>query len=831
LKKPQRRAAPPASIESLAARGAEALRQERCKEAVETFKLLVRQDPRPEWQQALAKAYHGRARTLAAKRMFKEAAMVLENTQAPDGAIQDPRFYLECLIRDGQHQKAATHAIVYVGRDTGLSDDARTAFEELIAALLVAVPPRPDPVRPATSEQGRWLELAASCRTALDAWTSGAPAEEIEAQLARISLRSAFRPVRLLLKSLLDGSRDAERARRLLDTITPGSPFFAVREAVEATLSPGQGIDAHAWRRLTRTQQDFVAEVRGLAPAATQFLARSAEAARGGPAAQYTFLAKQPDLPQHEVRSACLNLLPQVPDRLPQFERTFGPLTPPERHRLQAMAAEGRGDWGRAEQAWRAAAAAVDPGDPQAGLMRGVIFRHLADLAEKHPEILGDRHDLAADPVIHYLEQGHAADPEHVAGVIELIRQYRDNDRPQDWHRLAEEAVRRFPDSSAVLQQATESAVARKAYKKATGFARRLLRIDPINAGVRRQMIELQVAHARQQMRSKRPDLATRGLATAYEWERADAPSALVRIVHGLVGLQAGEGEAAETRLRTGVALAGDAPGWFRAALEALLMRLDGGTVDRLRKELARARQAPPTREAVLAVIAMLGQPDTAENRKAVVGLLFGMRNWLLQAAPFDWPAGEVHALAETFIRFDAFDLLQEYARAARRRDAGNPSWRFYDIVARTRGQVGRLSVREADELAALADHAISRNDFHAANRIERFLAGVPMGRPKPRRRPPSTLEDELDSAAMEILITEMIQSMPRDFARSVRDLVKDVGREAAVAVLTAQMRDAPLEPEMPEPLLRQFCEAVVAQAAAGGGQAGRDHGARSGRH
>jgi hypothetical protein len=144
---------------------------------------------------------------------------------------------------------------------------------------------------------------------------------------------------------------------------------------------------------------------------------------------------------------------------------------------------------------------------------------------------------------------------------------------------------------------------------------------------------------------------------------------------------------------------------------------------------------------------------------------------------------------------------------------------------------VGRLSVREADELAALADHAISRNDFHAANRIERFLAGVPMGRPKPRRRPPSTLEDELDSAAMEILITEMIQSMPRDFARSVRDLVKDVGREAAVAVLTAQMRDAPLEPEMPEPLLRQFCEAVVAQAAAGGGQAGRDHGARSGRH
>ena len=139
--------------------------------------------------------------------------------------------------------------------------------------------------------------------------------------------------------------------------------------------------------------------------------------------------------------------------------------------------------------------------------MRGVIFRHLADLAEKHPEILATA--TTSPPIPSSTTWSRAMPPIlSTAGAIELIRQYRENDRPQDWHRLAEEAVRRFPDNSAVLQQAMESAVARKAYKKATGSARRLLRIDPINAGVRRQMIELQVAHARQQMRSKRPDLA-----------------------------------------------------------------------------------------------------------------------------------------------------------------------------------------------------------------------------------------------------------------------------------------------------------------------------------
>ena len=217
-------------------------------------------------------------------------------------------------------------------------------------------------------------------------------------------------------------------------------------------------------------------------------------------------------------------------------------------------------------------------------------------------------------------------------------------------------------------------------------------------------------------------------------------------------------------------------------------MRLDGGTVDRLRKELARARQAPPTREAVLAVIAMLGQPDTAENRQAVVGLLFGMQDWLLREPLPSTGPPEVHALAETFIRFDAFDLLQEYARAARRRDAGSPSWRFYDIVARTRGQVGRLSVKRPTSSRRWPTTPSAGTTSMPPTASNASSPVCPWAG-KTRRRPPSTLEDELDN--VEILITEMIQSMPRDFARSVRDLVKDVGREAAVAVLTAQMRRA----------------------------------------
>jgi tetratricopeptide (TPR) repeat protein len=823
LKKLQRRGpAPSAPIGALVARAAEALRQERFKEAIELFKLAIRQDPRPEWKESLADAYRSRARALAGKRMFKEAAMVLENTLAPDGTVRDPLLYLRCLIREGQHQKAAAHVLQYIGNESALPAAERAPLEELTAALLVAVPQRLDPARAAPSERTRWLELATASQDALAAWVNGASAEEMDRQLNRISLRSAFRPVRLLLKSLTTVPQDADRTRRLLEAVPPGSPFFPFRQAVEAAVLGERVLDAEGWNRLTAAQQTFVAETRGLPGAASQFLARSSEAARGGPATLFAFLLKQPDLPQAEVRSACLNLLPQIPDHLPRFERSFGPLSNLERHRVQALAAEARGDWGKAERSWRATVATIAQGgdDRQGKLSQGVVFRHLAQLAVKHHEIEGG--DVVDDPVIFYLERSREADPEHVPTVLELIGHYRKASRFIDWHRLVDEAVQRFPEDSQLLLQATESAMARKAYKKAAGFARRLLRIDPINAGVRRQMIELHVAHARKQVRAKRPDLAAKELSGAAEWERSDTPSALLRIGRGLIGLQAGPREQAEAWLREGVELAGGGvAGWFRAALEAELMKSGGGDAGLLRKELTRARATPPTREGVMAIVSALGQPEAGENKRAVSGLLLGMRAWLLQAAAIDWLPGEFQALTETLARFDAFDLLQEYARAARRREPANPIWRFHEIVARTRGDADRLSVSETDDLVEMADAAVGRHDFHAVNRIERFLGGDARA-PLRRGRAAAALPETLDGDDMQVLIAAMMGDMPKGSADSLRGLVADYGREGAVAHMVDRLSSSPLGPTMPEPLLRELCEAMVAKAMGG---SRREHG------
>ena len=542
----------------LASRGTEALRQERFKEAIELFKQAICQEPRPEWKEGLADAWRGRARDLAAKGMFKEAAMVLENTIAQGGPVRDPKLYLTCLIRSDQQPKAAAYLLSHPAPEAEDPD-----LQSVAAALLVAVPRLPDAAPGITPEQSRWREIAVAARAALAAWCDGAPAEEVNWRLNAISLRSAFRPLRLLLKGLITAPDDADRARQVLETIPPGSPFHPLRQAVTVAMRREMALEADAWNRLTPAQQTFVAETNGLAAPAAQFLARLAAAERGGPGVLFNFLLKQNDLPQADLRNACLNLLPQVPDRMAQFEKSFGALPLVERCRVQALTAEARSDWEAAGQHWQRAAAAIAADKASGEEGTAVTGRYPAPPRHARDQTRGVRvprrpgnplpgarlrggSRLSPQPpgVDRAVSEGVVA-----GGIVRLFTgASSDGSSSKDWHRLVDETVRRFPEDAAVLHQALDSALARKAYKQAEGFARRLLTINSINPGVRRQMIELQLSYARKQVRAKRPDLALKALTKASAWERSDAPSAPLRIVRGLVERRVGTAEQAEAQ-------------------------------------------------------------------------------------------------------------------------------------------------------------------------------------------------------------------------------------------------------------------------------------------
>ena len=86
------------------------------KDAIDVYKLLLKREPQAEsgWREPLATAYLERARQLAGKAMYREAAVLWENLPNLCGQAPHPEHYIDWLLRSGQHAKAmrayAAHA-------------------------------------------------------------------------------------------------------------------------------------------------------------------------------------------------------------------------------------------------------------------------------------------------------------------------------------------------------------------------------------------------------------------------------------------------------------------------------------------------------------------------------------------------------------------------------------------------------------------------------------------------------------------------------------------------------------------------------------------------
>ena len=792
-----------ASADKLAAEADLALGLGRFKEAMELYKQLLKLEVRPEWRDGLATAYLGRAKALAAKGLFKEAEIVIGNAVALDGVVKEPLFLIDCLIRQGEIEKALAQALKYIGAETVDPREGRL-LAEFAAALCLARPL-------ALEARAEWIAAAKAARAALAGLTGRKPANEIEALLSEIPARSPFGPVRLIVRGLL--TEDPAKARRLFDGVPPTSAFGPLRVAAEAAL-PGE--PAEVVGRLnaaSAAQRACALEWLGGSAAGPSTLTRLFEAERAGPGALFSLLSKPGTaFPAADARNACFNLLPRIPDRIVAFEKAFGTLSEAEKSHVLALAAEAKPDWRRAVTHWRATAEqlAMD-GTREGPLSAGVIYRHLAELAVQHRGIAGDAH--FDSPVVFYLRKSLDCDPDYLPAALQLIKLYREDGKDKDWHALADEAARRFPTESAALLQAIESAAARKAYKKAAGFAKQLLAVDPINRPARQRMIELQISQARKQMRSKRPDLARKELLAAGEWERADAPNADLRINLGLVGLLGGQDAEAETRLREGVDLAGGgAVGWFRAALQdAMLTTPQHRPTAPIADELARHLKGVPAKPDIVAIAGLLAAPDVRADRKATSQLGWEFGSWLREATHVAFSIAEFHIVADAILNAQLFRVLGEFAVAGKRREPKERLWRFYEIVARTDNNPGWMHLDEEDEIDDLCESLDIAKDRHVRSRIDRYLenSGDDPASKRRAKRLENRVSDD-DSDMFEALFKTFLNSMtPRDIVK----LVGTRGREGAVKSLADRFAELPFGAAMPRSMLETMARTIVAVA------------------
>jgi hypothetical protein len=178
----------------------------------------------------------------------------------------------------------------------------------------------------------------------------------------------------------------------------------------------------------------------------------------------------------------------------------------------------------------------------------------------------------------------------------------------------------------------------------------------------------------------------------------------------------------------------------------------------------------------------------------------------------------EFHPIAEMFARLNAYDLLGDYTKAAERRDPEDETWRYYQLVARRKGDPARLSFVERDELFEMEEEAASRHDFHMVNRIRRFIEGPDPAPRRGSRRARAGLDfhddDEADDELAELLAMSLEDTPPE----MVKSMVEKLGQPQAVTALVDRIRASQLV-AMPEPLLRQLAKQLVESVIATNGR------------
>ena len=805
MSKSKKHSAVEISTADLAAQAQSLLSARRYREAIEAYKQLLKREPRAEWREALAQGYLGRAGELAGKGMFQEAVALWENRVSLCGVSDRLDLYLNWLLRAGRYAKAAQ---VFSEKAAGLDDsELRQRLEQGLAAYLLAGRAEIAGALPADSPLVRQHGLV---REAIAAYSRGDDGAA-EGLLRQIPFRSPYKDLRPILRALAVLQADPKAAAQLLAQVPQASPFAPFATLINVCTLTGDAF-FQALSQLDGPGQELVAALSGTDKASLK-LAAELRALAGREAVPALFRTVTTNLRAFEQGLAqrfCLALLPYYRQGIGSYEKLFGGLSEFERERINALAEEVDREYEAAARHWRKCAAMLEKGKDQDSRLRAaLIHRHVVDLAVR------DGEDLASPMCLDWLEKSLELDPEDKATYLSLLRIYRsipEKSAEKDYKRWLDAAVARFPEDSAVLAEAMGAAIARRSFKKAAGFARTLLRLDPINSTARRVLINAHLSHARKQVRAERFDLARKEFAQAAAMEREGAASGLVQMVQGLADTLDGRADEGNALIDEGLRLAGGGlAAHFRLAVEAQRLKSDAAWLAPFRQRLKACGESGLTKEDVLALCRLVDAYHTDEVRD-LYWALDPLLAPLTKAAQEAYSEDEMRTVCAALYGVSHYRLLGAYAEAALKRWRDRPIFVFYEVNARAEGAAYGVNPQgDGKRLERAREEAMKQHDTRAVQLIDEFwpllpFAGFGGGFGKPVRLPPMggkmgdidqdmlALMDELGPEGLLELIKAMAGLAGGPEKREIREALEQLGPKGLMDLLQEDIEN----PERP---------------------------------
>ncbi|MGR9106988.1 MAG: hypothetical protein ACU843_08675 [Gammaproteobacteria bacterium] len=725
-----KRKAHPKSSESLVEQAALALQNGHYKDAVNGFKELLKKEVRHEWKHDLAQAYRGRALELAGKGMYEEALAVLANAVQQDPSADVFQDFLKWSVCAGRVTAALKE---YFRVRDRLAKDEVDRVESMFALAALGGNNELAGLFPEDSKLYSHLPAA---RQAIEAYCRGDDSG-LGDSLAKIPFNSPYRDIRVILAVLSGGTSDTSDGAQRLARISGTSAFKPAARLVEQALS--KNLNNADLSRLSDPARTFILATRGVDPRNWNLAEKISTAPTSAKKLFNSLINESPPCFARIARDLCYRLLPQYPQGLPAYEKRIKPLAIFDLYRINALALEGREDFDDAVRFWVAAANTLREQEDTPGnrLIRAMFLRRAATCAGRGSFSFAIREQ-------DFLEDSLELDPDDVPTYYRLFSLYRhfDDDAYRD---CVERAVKQFPEDSEVLMVAIELAIERNTFKKATKFAKTLLKIDPINPRARSLLVNAHLAHAAKQIVEKKFHLVVKEIDAAEKFAPDNRPSGLIPLYRGLLEYAQGNEQQGEQLVDSACkTMGGYLSGYFRTAAEMSRLDFPRPYQKKYSSLLKKESENPPDKKTLLNLVREI-QSVSREADFDFSPVLVYAKKFLSAAASLDLGCEETEMVLETFQSVAMYQAMCDFASRAVKRWPDMPLFDYYLVYARSRGIAADLSAPDAQRLNDAIDKAHEQNNIRVANRLLQYLeSGIfPDGLERGASLP-EQLEDEI---------------------------------------------------------------------------------------
>ncbi len=797
----------------------------RYREALTQYKGLLKQQDCADWRAGLAAAYHGRAHELAAKGMLKEAAAVWDNLSDLRVDVPLQLDDIQMLLRIG---RATPVIAAYQRLDPGAKGEQAQALRTALAAADLGAGLSLEEKLAADDPLIRYGEPA---RQALNAYCQGEPAA-LAAALEQIPFRSPYRDLVQILKALTKLPDTTGEAAAQLQRIPAVSGFAGLRDAALLATLPESEFMQHLaqlpantrhlatalrgwsaerlafWERLQRIQAtDY--------PALSQLVSQHQQAFGDYWATQYRLRLDTADAAQNHHG---MNRLMQ------HWRQGYEALV------ADAWSAEGRNALPAILKIWDDVDQYLQktPGGHTANTPNALRRAQIAHRLVHHWRLLEQDYvpDKIKQEVATFAEQCLALDPDYIARYIALISYHRGQGRLKAARRILDAGLARAPQHTDLLNEGLDTALASKAFKKAAGFAKRILALDPINRRAQNHLIDAHLEHAHKQAAKHRYDLAHKAITEAMAWDTQGQRQQQLAIAAAVL-TACQDHRAGKTELEQAIAAYSEplrahlewaieahefgwAPNHFAKTLQLKVpQRLDKAgfiaLTQHLRKLADDGRRVP----------AICLQPFTkALNQAKKLKLDYAQAEWVCEA------------LARCGLDQWRLQFANKYVRAF----GQTPLFVLHHIAAEFAVGQSRIHHSHIQRLITAMRQAEQNNETRTRERLRGLLTQIenqfPWLRPDPFGMPESALDDDDDTGKIDAAIDSILESVfgggdherkPNDSARRTleimldsleatdelpeefRQLEQDFGRETLIDILLEMEAQSGLPLPLPQ--------------------------------